>query len=320
MSEITHLLGPVFVGLILSWGLYGGLLIQIYNYYDTQHKTDRPYIKAVVYGLLIVDSVSQVFITSLSWGSLVRGWGDPNALMETPWMGIVLPVFNGITAMTVQIFFAWRIWTLRNNKITLIVCSLIVATAVMQFAAALAVTIKFFTMDLAALMLNPLTDVITVWLAGDFVCDVLITTSMVLVLADIRRNAPFKRTESLMNRLIINTVETGTAIVAVVELALYLRWENRSYHVAPEYILPRLYTNVLLVALNGRRRIAPQEGASLDSNTLQFHTFRSQLQSRGGDKDIDFAQGVHISRETRTGSLDLRDLSAKRPASLVEDS
>ncbi|KAF8210014.1 hypothetical protein K438DRAFT_1960241 [Mycena galopus ATCC 62051] len=65
---------------------------------------------------------------------------------------------------------------------------------------------------------------VKVWLIGSAVCDIVITMTMTFILNDYRSKTPWKTTDTLLNKLIFNTVETGavTTFVAIVGVVLFI--------------------------------------------------------------------------------------------------
>lgn len=62
-------------------------------------------------------------------------------------------------------------------------------------------------------------------------------------LVSARRRANSKSTMSLLNNLIISTIETGaiTAVLALIQLVLYKVYPSNYMHVTVEFVLGRLY-------------------------------------------------------------------------------
>ncbi|KAJ7461958.1 hypothetical protein FB451DRAFT_1404453 [Mycena latifolia] len=240
--EALSLAGPLFIGAILVWALFGSLTIQLYDYHNTSRSSDRVSIQILVYIVFLVELLQTVLITHTSWVTLIANWGDIAALISTPWSSATTPVLNGIVSASVQCFFAWRVWQLTHSNIGRAVAILIVAVASMQLGAAAAVTAE--VLDLQT------------WLAGSLVCDSIIAISMVTILMQAQRQSRFKATETMLNRLIVNTIETGaiTAGIALVELILFKLFPSTYYHITTEYVLGRMYSNVLFASLNGRQR------------------------------------------------------------------
>ncbi|KAJ7819546.1 hypothetical protein B0H14DRAFT_2836150, partial [Mycena olivaceomarginata] len=69
-----------------------------------------------------------------------------------------------------------------------------------------------------------LTTGVKVWLIGSAVCDIVITATMIFILNEYRNKTPWKKTDTLITKLIFNTVETGavTTIIATVGVVLFI--------------------------------------------------------------------------------------------------
>ncbi|KAF7361167.1 hypothetical protein MSAN_01148500 [Mycena sanguinolenta] len=262
MSEPQTLLaGPLFVGVVLNWALFGALVIQLYDYHSYFRTRDRLIVKILVHWVSTVEVVQTVFITHTAWWVLVRNWGISDGL---PWTGTYIPILNGLASASVQAFYAWRIWQFEIRFLDMfgikyavkMSAVVIVLTALTQFAAGIWVAIEFIRASRNIADIALIRAPAETWLIGSFVCDLLIAVVMVFLLMSVRRGSNNKRTMLMINNLIVNTVETGaiTAVLALTELILYETSPNTYMHIAVEFVLGRLYCNVLLAALNGRAR------------------------------------------------------------------
>ncbi|KAF5351363.1 hypothetical protein D9758_007982 [Tetrapyrgos nigripes] len=232
----------------------GCLVVQLYNYVLTCSK-DRKIIKFTVFFLFFCDLAQSGLATDYSWKTLVSSWGDPLILQNPPDTAVSLSVVNPIISAIVQIFFAWRIWNLSaEHKWFRAFPVLIVMVALMQAISALVATIRFFAGGGDLTDLPALKPGFTIWLVGSFVADILIAGCMVFILSRARRKSFSKRTESILSRLVVNAIHTGTvtAVAAGVDLALFVRYDDNNYHQAPAFLLGKLYSNVLLANLNAR--------------------------------------------------------------------
>ncbi|KAF8874412.1 hypothetical protein BD779DRAFT_1566644 [Infundibulicybe gibba] len=247
------LAGPIFIGIILNWCLLGSLAVQVYIYYLSS-RSDRFGLKFLVYFVFVADLIQSGTATDHAWKTLVTFWGDPEILSKVPKTAITLTIMNGIISAIVQIFFAWRIWFLNKTVIGRAFAVLIVLIALMQSLSTLISSIRFTVMSGDLSILPSVTTGFTVWLAGSFAADILIAGSMLYILGKARAQSFSKRTETMVSKLMANTIQTGavTAIAAGVELILFLVYKNNNYHEAPAFLLGKLYSNVLLANLNAR--------------------------------------------------------------------
>ncbi|KAJ7060802.1 hypothetical protein C8F01DRAFT_1140942 [Mycena amicta] len=72
------------------------------------------------------------------------------------------------------------------------------------------------------------------WLSVSFVTDILIAGSMILILytAKTKFDTSISRVDSLLNRLILNTIRTGalTVVCAGTTLALFVKYTDKDYY------------------------------------------------------------------------------------------
>ena len=92
-----------------------------------------------------------------------------------------------------------------------------------------------------------------VWVGGSAVGDIIITFSMMYYLMLAKRRTArysthFKRTTTLLTRLIMLSVETGLscAAVATAGLVLFVAYEDDFYWSVPALVISTLYSNSLL--------------------------------------------------------------------------
>ncbi|KAJ7443658.1 hypothetical protein B0H11DRAFT_2203947 [Mycena galericulata] len=121
-------------------------------------------------------------------------------------------------------------------------------------------------------------------------------------LSQYRAKTPWKQTDSLITKLIFNTIETGavTSLVAVADVVLFITLPATNLHHMPAFMLGKLYSNVLLVTLNAR------ESRGTPSNTAASNGGETELQWRRPMQDPESGpQKVHISTVTEvTTDLD----------------
>ncbi|KAJ6604364.1 hypothetical protein DFH09DRAFT_1300599 [Mycena vulgaris] len=167
---------------------------------------------------------------------------------------LATPIFTGIISATVQIFFARRIYILKGENIVYrVVAAMVVMLALMQSLAGIISDARFAVTtavaEFASLMVG-----VKVWLIGSAVCDVLITVTMVVIFSQYRQNTPWEKSDSLITKLIFNTVGTGaiTSIVATLLVILFIVFPTNNLHQVAAFMLGKLYSNMMLFTLNAR--------------------------------------------------------------------
>ncbi|KAK2467973.1 hypothetical protein APHAL10511_000268 [Amanita phalloides] len=254
-SQFVLLTGPIFLGAVFNWCLFGVLLTQAYVFHISFPK-ERWTLKTLVYGLLVIDTAQTFFYTHYAWHVLVDGWGNPAILAEFTWSSCTIPIIDGLVSIISQSFFAWRIWMFRKYfKPATFISVLVILVSLMQGLSAIVNGIRYlFVTDIS--QIAKFNSGVTVWLAGSFVCDLLIAVAMIIILLRVRTKSFSESTLSLCTSLIVHVVETGTVTVvtACLELILFLTMPTNLIHLIPGVIMSKVFSNAVLANLNGRLR------------------------------------------------------------------
>ncbi|KAJ7263059.1 hypothetical protein C8J57DRAFT_1513288 [Mycena rebaudengoi] len=265
MSEYTTMTGPILAGTQFNWALLGTLTLQVYTFHISFPK-ERAWLKTFVYSIFFLDVLQTAICSHFAYVVLSGRWGDPSVLTTLPWSSTAIPIFTGLISASVQIFFAWRIYVLKGeNTFVIGISVLIVLLALMQSLSAIISDARFAATtklsDIPSLVVG-----VKVWLIGSAVCDVVITLTMVILLSQLRKKLPWSKSDSIITKLIYNTVETGavTAVVAIVDVVLFISYPGNYLHEAPSFMLGKVYSNVLLAGLNGRVRTRKVAVATVD--------------------------------------------------------
>ncbi|KAF8207937.1 hypothetical protein K438DRAFT_1930875 [Mycena galopus ATCC 62051] len=271
--DIAIITGPMLLGHLFNYALLGCVAIQVYVYV-LAFPHDKIVVKALVYCVFFLDLLQTGFATHYAWYVLAGGWGDPVALLSTPWTLATVAPLTALVAFLVQLFYLWRIWVISNGQKRFIpILAVIGLTAtgscIAGWYAGIALpnagtgplaqvnlkrSIKTFDLDPA----------VTTWLAGAMACDIIITITLVVQLA-VRRNGALAATKRITHRAIRMAIETGavTSVAVTVELALILNATTTSWYFMLGLFITKIYSNSLLASLNSRSPI-------FDSSTTAF--------------------------------------------------
>ncbi|KAJ6535029.1 hypothetical protein B0H19DRAFT_1271690 [Mycena capillaripes] len=253
-DQIVWLAGPRLVGLLLNWWLLGVLTTQLYIYHVSFSKDTR-LLKALVYGIYILDWVQTCSATYDGFQWFVYGWGNVPMLFGRFTGFLNVPFLSSLIGVIVQasslsfIFYGWRIWIFSRSKVLF---AIVVLLALLQFGGGLG-SAYFMFMD-ASETARPLhlLRCIGIRLAGTAVVDAVISVSMTYFLLRGGAQAldPIK---NVTTRLVRLTVETGTftVVTAIVDLVFFLR-EHNGLHQVTGVILCKLYSNTFMALLNNR--------------------------------------------------------------------
>ncbi|KAJ7123132.1 hypothetical protein C8R44DRAFT_785360 [Mycena epipterygia] len=290
--NVPLLTGPLVLGYMWSYCLYGMLLVQVYMYSEAFAK-DRRGIKIIVWSMFTFETVFTIFTTIAAWNAYGPGWGDTDTLLIIDWAWEPLPALNGVLAAMAQSFYIWRIYSLtRKLWLPIIIACIMLTQLTMAFYYGIVVSIEGRGVD----KLFALSPEVTVWLVGSAACDILITLSLVFILSRQRRTAGFQRTTSVINKLIRFSVETGsvTSVGALIEVILWLTCRQWNLHFIFFLILGKLYSNMLMATLNCR---APMFNGENNTFAIQTSFWADKSTAQGSG-----SRGVHISHTTNTSA------------------
>ncbi|KAK6978090.1 hypothetical protein R3P38DRAFT_3120652 [Favolaschia claudopus] len=291
VNDIAEIVGPMFIGNILNWMLFGTLIMQLYTYYQN-FPSDRLGLKFLVYIVFLMDTIQTVLLTHHGWWYTITIWGVPDRFEELVWSAQSIPFMAGLISATVQMFYAWRIWILTatdtEQKWMKGFSVLIVLVALTQGLSAMVASMICASEPVQETLIRMHPEFST-WLAGSLANDVVITVCMIWILMRAKSNLIYAPSETLLTKLINRIIQSGsaTAVVAAIDLALFVKFPRKNYHYVPAYVLGKIYSNSFFLNLNLRR---PQRGPGqysdkiLNSTSLGVESteLRVQNQRRGG--------------------------------------
>ncbi|KAI0033378.1 hypothetical protein K488DRAFT_84984 [Vararia minispora EC-137] len=253
-DDVIRFTGPLILGFMFNWLLFGVLSAQVY-YYSLHFRKDRKYIKWVVYGLWLWELAQSCVAGRDAFAFFGRGWGDPDIPLSAQYLWVEIPLMSGVINMTVQMFYAWRIHVLSKSYI---LPGLVTVIALLCGSSGIATGI-YVAVDLKSSNVNlqSRADVVTeLWLISGAVADIIICSYMLTWYWRTRRVLTFGATEDLITRTIRLSVASGllTATIATIAAALFLGVQPSYFHMTPDLILGKLYSNSLVAHLNHRYR------------------------------------------------------------------
>ncbi|KAK0478579.1 hypothetical protein EDD18DRAFT_1443201 [Armillaria luteobubalina] len=250
--HVERVSGPLIVGYLLHWGLFGSLSIQLYLYYLAFPK-DRRFVKCLVYGVYIVELVQTILVARDAFVVFGYGFGNLEALTGMHLNWLILPIIIAFITIVAQVFYAYRIFILSRSRIV----------PVFIICVSLTCTIASTVTSISCLRVGDVTKVydletsisIGISVGGSALCDIVIALCMTYYL--MRSNTCLRSTQILVTKLIRLTIETGsvTAIVALLTLILFFAFPHQNFYVTPALVTSKLYANTIYMVLNSRFRI-----------------------------------------------------------------
>ncbi|KAF9000141.1 hypothetical protein BDQ17DRAFT_1308178 [Cyathus striatus] len=248
---LNNTMGAMLIGVIFSAVLHGITLMQTY-YYFTKFRTDAWYLKSMVVTVVCFDAIHLFFVSHSMYYYLVANYHNQDALLHPVWSIIMEALLTGVNAGLVQLFFTTRLWKLshKNYFLTGLIVVLVCACASCGVAWVI-LSMQAHTFE-KLLEISPLTNSIN---ALSCAIDVIIASSLCFLLH--RARTGFKRSDSVINRLMVFVVNTGmiTTICAVSSLIALLSSPKTLIYATFYFCIGRLYTNSFLATLNARRTV-----------------------------------------------------------------
>jgi len=274
--DISRVAAPLLFGSVWNWCLFGVLLVQIYVY-SYNFPEDKKFLKLFVYGVFFLETLQ----TALSGADLyywfVSGYGNLRHLTNPYANPFDVPVIEALVSLSVQFFFAYRIWVLSSKKfwwycLIICLCSTIDATAAFIGGIYTFMGGKFPSG-------KGLVSVSMVWLIGNTMADILIAAAMLYHLVRRRRDRDCLGSSHILDhalpRIVGLTVETNlmTTSVGIISLLIVMIFPQENWYTCPMAILGKLYSNTLLVSLNNRisiREATATEKTSIKTSVVTF--------------------------------------------------
>jgi len=296
--HVGLIFGPMLIGVFFNMILYGVLLCQMYFYFQT-YKSDMIWIRILVLYIFLVETANTAIDMAMMFQPLITGYGTAKAVANFPTLFLMEPIIIVMISTPIQCFFAWRIYKITKAYwIPAIIVFLSLASTTGGFITGIKIAIlKLFSkkpeLHWSALL----------WFLTSCVADLLITATLVRSLS--KRKTGFSLTDSLVDKLIRTTVETGmiTAICAIGDVACFMALPHTAINFVWDLALTKLYANCLMSNLNARANLMAQT-QSVSSGAYR-NALTSPMDSRRAHTSLRFASdnsvpGVYELDSTKT--------------------
>ncbi|KAK0194324.1 hypothetical protein F5146DRAFT_1035258 [Armillaria mellea] len=261
--------GPIIVGCLLNWWLFGTLSVQLYLYY-LAFPNDKRFTKCLVYGIYIIESVQTMLIAHDVFATFGYGFGDMDALTRVNLYSLTVPILGAVAACVGQGFYAYRIFVLSKSKIIpiFIICISLANSVASMFTG----ICGFQAGTETKLHTRKIYITVGISCGAAALCDILIAICMTYYL--MRSTTNFRRTRILVTKIIRLTVETGsvTAVAALLNIVLFIALPYQTSFIAPGLLVPKLYANSIYMVLNSRFQIIGGRDTNESSTDMSITT------------------------------------------------
>jgi len=301
----------IFVGFVIATVLYGITLLQALFYFRTYTK-DPWYLKLLTALVIGFDTMTTVLPAHAIYYYLIKNFGNYAAGVSEPMTYRVENLMLTMITFLVQSFYTHQIWKLSRSKpLVIFLGSLVIIT----LGLGLEITVDIIQNATAAHLASN-----RILIVGGFVqglaalCDITITASLCWLLHT--RRTGIKRTEKLVDRLIILSVNRGlvTTVAQICFLVLNVSVPGKIYWFPFHQAVGKLYTNSYLAMLNIRldsNRINNAATADTQVTSLRFETRRQNTSELG--------TGPSTTRFGSRGNRSLGDLELSKITTNSQD-
>ncbi|KAF8165218.1 hypothetical protein B0H34DRAFT_793633 [Crassisporium funariophilum] len=304
MGAYDMIIGVLLLGLFFNTYLYGVVTYQFIVYHNTKFN-DRLWIRSIVGVLFVLDTIHSAVAVYSGWEICVTNYGKPETLAFVSWTIPFTAVATAFAAFITQIFLGHRVLILTKNKP---LAALIATLSIVGFIFGVYAGIYSGILQAVA-KFGPLGPFVTVWLVFQTSADIVITASLSFVLS--RSRTGFRRTDTIINRLIRGAVQTGmfASLFALADLYSFMLHRNTNLYAMFAYPLGRIYTNTLLDTLNARTAL--KSNLAMTDVESEGTSFRMQNQSQMAATHT--VHSIHVQKEViTTGDDALFDAKYRR--------
>ncbi|KAH7886537.1 hypothetical protein F5I97DRAFT_1003507 [Phlebopus sp. FC_14] len=259
-------IGTLLVGIFFNTYLYGLVTYQFAAYYRTKFN-DRLATKCMVLFLFILDTFHSVSAIYMAWTYTVTNYDNPAALAVAEWPYTFTPIGTALAALVTQLFLGYRIWCLSENKF---LYAVVIVMALPSFALGMACGIKAWIIKVLS-ELPSITPLVIAWLAMQVAVDTFITVTLTIIL--MRSKTGFRKTDTVVNRLIRGAIQTGlfAGIFSLGDLITFTALPTTNLYGMFAIPIGRIYTNTLLDTLLTRQELKSQMAGTYDRKTMSSH-------------------------------------------------
>ncbi|KIP03764.1 hypothetical protein PHLGIDRAFT_25944 [Phlebiopsis gigantea 11061_1 CR5-6] len=245
IHAVQDLLSPLLVLVCLALILYGMFTTQCYSYWF-KNSEDSLFQKTFISTLWVLETVHTGLCIHVLYWYFITNLGEP------------------LNALNIVCFYIWRIWKLsRSPWMTALPATLLVAR-IGTFS--LHEWMEFESVGYSKILMN-----VGLVLASSV--DILITVILTFLFRKHRASTSFKRTQHLVQQLMVYTINTGafTTVCGIAALFMFNFLTSNLMFGGMLEILSKLYANSLLGMLNAREHLKDEYSSHGGVNTIPLH-------------------------------------------------
>ncbi|KAI0730626.1 hypothetical protein C8Q76DRAFT_854320 [Earliella scabrosa] len=312
--------GALVLGTFFSLMLYGVNLHQVCDYVR-MFPSDMVYLKATVLVIFSAATVCSILYIHMSYHYLVMNYANPLGLLSTTWSLDAMTPPITLTIFMAQCFYARRVYIMGSNFMR----KLLIPVALCSLGAVgFGIAVSYSVIKYPHFAdWKPRTWLSSAGFAFAAATDIMLTSMTVIILK--RRCPAFKNTETLLNVLVMYTINTGLftryrtvtihhshtssynktfpgSTLASASFLLAIIRSDDMIFIAINMSMAQSYVTSVLAVLNSRQSLLVMMNAQPQFDTFHMSVVQSQRPSaapKGHPVDtLKFARGLGTSKAT----------------------
>ncbi|RDB30082.1 hypothetical protein Hypma_013903 [Hypsizygus marmoreus] len=278
-------LGALLVGGLVAMALWGVTCVQTFTFF-TRRSRDRLPFKLGIAFLWALDTFDSALNGHILYHYLVSNYLNPLAISKPVWSVIIHVAITSISDFFIRSMFAMRFYRLSKGNIP--VTAWVMAVSITDLVCGIVITAKAFGIE-SYLELDKLSSLLYLNFAAGTTSDLSVALGLCYLLFTSRTG--FRRTDTLINILMIYTVNTGliVALDAALGMITYIVMPNNFVFLGFYLLLSKLYLNSYLATINAREDLREKIDDPVSIHLSQISRSRNRfehpsLQQHTGEK------------------------------------
>ncbi|KAM5544700.1 hypothetical protein V8D89_001598 [Ganoderma adspersum] len=283
IPALDNTYGAIMLGTFGGLMMYGLTMHQGYRYMHLPYyKRDATYIKAMVALVLLIETIHSVLSMHACYFYFATNYFHPEVLFHGSWSINLLPVSTGLVIAVSQSFFARRLFKINPRYAPIVAFVVLLLLGELGFT--IAATVEAFVQpDL--LHFQNFSWMISTALGMVIAADGILTVLLTIVLH--RSRTGFKSTDSMINVLIMYTINTGllTGTISTISFFMAVFYPHTLIDDGLNLFAAKLYANSLLAVLNSRHFLSSCGKTDYEATPSKISAIhRSDLVSNASDR------------------------------------
>ncbi|KIK24408.1 hypothetical protein PISMIDRAFT_678274 [Pisolithus microcarpus 441] len=285
--------GSLLIGGLVAAMLYGVTTLQTYVYY-MHYSEDASTVKFLVGAVWILDTLHVAFMCHILYYYLITNYGVLTSLEYDVWSFPASLLVNLLVVIVVQCFFTHKIYHLCPLRAKWLVTAPIILLLVAHFGFGIETTVLMLVNKDVSVIKQIRFYAATPFAATFVLIEVLITTSLCILLYDSGTRTTFSSTKRILTTLIIYVVNRCILVllVALAEFVTTLELQS-TWSTGLDFNLGKLYANSLLASLNTRQHLRSQDSTTGTNEGIRVVHFRNMSEGMKSSKEEERHGDMH---------------------------